>query len=90
MTWNTGAHQFTDALASANPTPGGGAAGAMAGAMGCALVMMAIQTTLKRKNTPEENRPFLQKSLHELEPLHAQLKFHHTRRRRIRGLFNSR
>lgn len=74
MTWNTGAHQFTDALASANPTPGGGAAGAMAGAMGCALGLMAVQTTLKRKNTPDEYRAPLEKSLHNLEPLHAQLK----------------
>lgn len=74
MNWNTGAQQFTDALASANPTPGGGAAGAMAGAMGCALLIMAIGTTLKRKNTPPENRPLLEKSLQKLEPLHTQLK----------------
>ena len=74
MNWNTGAQQFTDALASSHPTPGGGAAGAMAGAMGCALVMMAVQTTLKRKNTPAGHRTQLEKSLHRLEPLHAQLK----------------
>ncbi len=74
MTWNTSAHQFADALASSAPTPGGGAAAAMAGAMGCALLMMAVQTTLKRKNTSAENRTLLEKSLHTLEPLHAQLK----------------
>ena len=74
MDWNIGAHQFTDALASSNPTPGGGAAAAMAGAMGCALVMMAAGTTLKSKNTPNEYRPLLEKSLHELERLHTQLK----------------
>lgn len=74
MTWNTSAHQFTDALASSAPTPGGGAAAAMAGAMGCALLMMAVSTTLKRKSTPAEHRALLEKSLRNLESLHAQLK----------------
>ena len=74
MIWNTGAKQFTDALASSNPTPGGGAAAAMAGAMGCALVMMSIHTTLKRKNTPDELRALLEKSLQKLAPVHEQLK----------------
>ena len=74
MQWMKGAEQFTDALASSQPTPGGGAAGAMAGAMGCALLMMAISTTLKRKNTPAQNRPVLEQALAQLEKLHTQLK----------------
>ena len=74
MTWITGAHQFTDALASPAPTPGGGAAAAMAGAMGCALVMMSVHTTLKRKNTPDEHRALLERSLHKLTPVHEELK----------------
>lgn len=74
MTWNHSAHEFTDALASPAPTPGGGAAAAMAGAMGCALVMMAVGTTLKRKTTPAEHRPVLEKSLKKLNVLHEKLK----------------
>lgn len=63
MTWNQDANQFLTALSSSDPTPGGGAAAAMAGAMGCALVLMAIGTTLKRKNTPESHKEVLQKGL---------------------------
>lgn len=74
MTWNESAHTFTDALASSAPTPGGGAAAAMAGAMGCALGIMAVGTTLKRKVTPAEHRPMLEESLQQLNTLHEQLK----------------
>ncbi len=61
MTWHQEAKQFLTALSSADPTPGGGAAAAMAGAMGCALVLMAIGTTRKRKNTPDAHKEVLQK-----------------------------
>ncbi|MBR2082184.1 MAG: cyclodeaminase/cyclohydrolase family protein [Elusimicrobiaceae bacterium] len=74
MQWTTGAEQFLSALSSSDPTPGGGAAAAMTGAMGCALVMMAIGTTLKRKNTPASVRPVLEQSLPKLGALHTQLK----------------
>lgn len=74
MNWTTGAEQFTNALSSSDPTPGGGAAAAMAGAMGCALVMMAVATTLKRKNTPTQTRPLLEQSLKKLGGLHSGLK----------------
>ncbi|MDQ7031027.1 MAG: cyclodeaminase/cyclohydrolase family protein [Ardenticatenia bacterium] len=40
---------FLDELASANSAPGGGAASALAGAMGAALVAMVAQLTLGRK-----------------------------------------
>ena len=73
MTWNESAQQFTDVLACANPTPGGGAAAAMAGAMGCALVLMALRTTLKRKNTPALNRPVLQEYVNTLDAYLKQL-----------------
>ncbi len=74
MTWNESAHIFTNALASSAPTPGGGAAAAMAGAMGCALGMMSVGTTLKRKTTPAGHRPILEESLQQLNTLHEQLK----------------
>ena len=74
MEWYTAAERFTEALASSDPTPGGGAAAAMAGAMGCALAMMAVSTTLKRKSTPEELRPHLTQSLKRLGAFKGELK----------------
>lgn len=73
MEWFTAAERFTTALASSDPTPGGGAAAAHAGAMGCALVMMALGTTIKRKNTPDEIKIQLDKSLKRLGSLKTQL-----------------
>ena len=73
MTWFPAATEFTKALASPDPTPGGGAAAAMAGAMGCALLLMAIGTTLKRKSTPAEDVPVLQEYQHVLQGLHHTL-----------------
>ena len=73
MEWFTAAQRFTTALASSDPTPGGGAAAAHTGAMGCALVMMAASTTLKRKNTPQEAISRLDKSLKRLGSLKTQL-----------------
>lgn len=45
---------FTDALASAEPTPGGGTASAVAGAMGVALLMMVAGLNKTRGNKDEE------------------------------------
>ncbi len=61
MTWNQDANQFLTALSSSDPTPGGGAGAGMAGAMGCALILMSIGTTLKRKNIPDSHKEVLQK-----------------------------
>lgn len=58
-TWQVGANILSDALASDDPTPGGGSAAAVAGAMGCALGGMAAGVTLMSKKTPEENKPKL-------------------------------
>ncbi len=74
MEWYTAAERFTEALASSEPTPGGGAAAAMAGSMGCALAMMAVATTLKRKATPEDCRPKLMQSLKRLTAFKNELK----------------
>jgi len=73
MEWYTAAEKFTAALASSDPTPGGGAAAAHAGAMGCALVLMAAGTTLKRKNTPQAAKERLEKSIRRLTSLKTQL-----------------
>ena len=73
MEWFTAAERFTAALASSDPTPGGGAAAAHTAAMGCALAMMAAATTLKRKTTPAEVKPRLEKSLRKLTALKNQL-----------------
>ena len=73
MEWFTAAERFTVALASADPTPGGGAAAAHAGAMGCALALMAVRTTLKREATPAPVRERLEYSVNRLASLKAQL-----------------
>ena len=63
MEWFKAAEKFNDALASSDPTPGGGAAAAMAATMGCALSIMAVQTTLKRKSTPQASKDRLTPAL---------------------------
>ena len=72
MKWNEAAVCFTDALASSEPTPGGGAAAAHTASMGAALLQMSIQTTLKRKNITPEHVQALQTSAHRV----AELKKH--------------
>jgi len=48
--------QFLDELASGNATPGGGAASAVAGAMGAALVSMVCRLTIGRKKYEQYER----------------------------------
>ena len=73
MEWFKAAEKFTDALASSDPTPGGGAAAAMAAAMGCSLALMAIQTTCNKKNTSPEIKSRLSTVLRKLAALKVQL-----------------
>lgn len=73
MEWYKAAEKFNEALSSSDPTPGGGAAAAMAAAMGCSLAMMALQTTCKRKMTPQEVKDRLAPSLRKLGALKVQL-----------------
>ncbi len=67
--WQEGAEKYIKALSSSDPTPGGGSAAAVCGAIGAALALMAINTTLKLKKTPEENKAVLSAAAEELEKL---------------------
>ena len=46
--------QLLEALASSEPTPGGGTAAAIAGAMGASLLVMVTGLAKSRNNTDEE------------------------------------
>lgn len=73
MEWYTAAEKFNQSLASADPVPGGGAAAAMTAAMGCSLALMALQTTLRKKDTPPETKTRLDMPLRKLASLKTQL-----------------
>jgi methenyltetrahydrofolate cyclohydrolase len=64
--------QFLDALASGEPTPGGGTASAVTGAMGTALLVMVAALPKARTNTAEA-RAALDAARAELQPLRAAL-----------------
>ncbi|MFA6435205.1 MAG: glutamate formimidoyltransferase [Elusimicrobiales bacterium] len=57
--WQNGANLFIDALANTDPTPGGGSAAGISGAMGCALGQMALGITLRSKKLDEAKKPAL-------------------------------
>ncbi|MCG2725535.1 MAG: glutamate formimidoyltransferase [Elusimicrobia bacterium] len=57
--WQVGANIAIDAFANTEPTPGGGSAAAISGAMGCALGQMAIGITLMSKKLDESKKPAL-------------------------------
>src|ERR1700730_12414872 len=50
MTTNSSIQTFLDDLASERPTPGGGGAAALCGAIGAALVSMVANLTIGKKN----------------------------------------
>ncbi len=52
--------EFLDALASSDPTPGGGTASAIAGAMGASLLMMVSNLAKSRCNTDAERQALAQ------------------------------
>ena len=58
-TWQTGANLFIEALSNTEPTPGGGSAAGISGAMGCALGQMAAGVSLRSKKLDESQRPSL-------------------------------
>ncbi len=65
--WSDAAQSLLERTASADPTPGGGSVGMLAGSFGMGLVLMALEVTRKRKDAPEgvdallaEGRPLLE------------------------------
>lgn len=65
--WSDAAQSLLERTASAEPTPGGGSVGMLAGSFGLALVLMALEVSLKRKDAAEgidallaEGRPLLE------------------------------
>ena len=63
---------FTDELAAATPTPGGGSAAAYTGAMGAALVSMVAHLTIGKKGYQEQEKS-MKNILKESETLRAEL-----------------
>ena len=63
---------FLDDLASGEPTPGGGSAAALAGALGVALAAMVANLTVDRKRYVDVNSQ-MQTVLHEAEALRGRL-----------------
>jgi glutamate formiminotransferase len=57
--WSQAGKSLISALASSEPTPGGGSAAAIVGGMGCGLALMAVAVTLKSKKLDISKRPSL-------------------------------
>ena len=64
--------QLLEALSSSNPTPGGGTAAAIAGAMGTSLLVM-VTSLSKSKNNTEDDKAALATARDGLAPIVAQL-----------------
>lgn len=64
--------ELLSALASPDPTPGGGTASAIAGAMGAALLMM-VSGLAKSKTDSDDEKAALEAARHALEPLRTEL-----------------
>ena len=66
-------HRFLSRLSSAEPSPGGGSASALASALGCAVAGKVCRLVLKRRRTPARARPALRKTQAELARLSRRL-----------------
>lgn len=71
--WRGAAKIFTSALASTDPTPGGGSAAGVAGAMGCALGRMAADISAGKKKIDEDRRSALRRARAEFEHLQERM-----------------
>ncbi len=71
--WRGAAKIFTSALASTDPTPGGGSAAGVAGAMGCALGRMAADISAAKKKIDEKRRSALRRARAEFEHLQERM-----------------
>ncbi len=67
--WHKSAQAFINELALDKPTPGGGAAGAVCAATGCALLMMSISITLKKPQLAQDIKNVLSMNLDNLTKL---------------------
>jgi len=65
--------QILDAFASSSPTPGGGSASALAGAMGVALLLMVARMP-RTKDGSAEDRGALDRAVETLAPLETELR----------------
>ncbi|MGC8866835.1 MAG: glutamate formimidoyltransferase [Elusimicrobiales bacterium] len=61
--WKVSSMALIEALSNTEPTPGGGAAAAICGAMGVALIEMAFGITLKSKKTAEEHKKIISEKI---------------------------
>lgn len=71
--WREAGARVADALASTEPTPGGGAAACLAGAMGCGLAGMAASISLGSKKLDPASRPELERLRAAFEAARADL-----------------
>lgn len=69
--WDSSLRDFRDLTASREPTPGGGAVAAVTGAEGLALVLMALEVNLRRKEPHPEAAGILARGKALLGPLSA-------------------
>ncbi len=72
MVTQSSVEKFLDDLAGVNPTPGGGSAAAIMGAMGAALVSMVCNVTIGKKGY-EAVEPEMRALLHESEKVRRRL-----------------
>lgn len=67
--WKFSINPVIEAFANTNPTPGGGAAASIVGAMGVALIEMALGITAKSKKTPQDIKNMITEKLSYLRKL---------------------
>ncbi|MGE5812933.1 MAG: cyclodeaminase/cyclohydrolase family protein [Acidobacteriota bacterium] len=73
MLVNKTVSEILDAFASTDPTPGGGSASALAGAVGASLLLMVAHMQ-KTRTSPEADRGALERAASLLEPAAAELR----------------